>query len=98
MREAREQLSSVLARFRSGDRTAVGVGSHRKTEAVLVSVEVFDELTAERARSFTQAASSVRAEGLTLGADAKAIVERWARGEVGTAQMRELVRRLYDAP
>lgn len=51
VREAREQLPSVLERFRNGDRTPVGVGSHRKTEAVMVPVEVFDELTAERARS-----------------------------------------------
>jgi hypothetical protein len=31
VREAREQLPSVLERFRNGDRTPVGVGSHRKT-------------------------------------------------------------------
>ncbi len=97
VREAREQLPSVLERFRNGDRTPVGVGSHRRTEAVMVPVEVFDELTAERARSLTQAAASVRAEGLAVGADVEAIVERWARGEIGTAQMRESVRRLYDA-
>jgi len=28
----------------------------------------------------------------------EAIVERWARGEIGTAQMRELVRQLYGVP
>ncbi|GAA1017895.1 hypothetical protein Aple_027220 [Acrocarpospora pleiomorpha] len=98
VREAREQLPSVLERFRNGDRRPVGVGSHRKTEAVMVPVEVFDELTAERARSLTQASASVRAEGLTVGADVEAIAERWARGEISTVQMRELVRRLYDAP
>lgn len=97
VREAREQLPSVLERFRKGDRTPVGVGSHRKTEAVMVPVEVFDELTVERTRSLTQAAASVRAEGLTAGADVDAITERWARGEISTAQMRELVRQLYDA-
>jgi PHD/YefM family antitoxin component YafN of YafNO toxin-antitoxin module len=69
VREAREQLPSVLERFRNGDRTPVGVGSHRKTEAVMVPVEVFDDLTAERARSLTQAAASVRAAGLTGGYD-----------------------------
>jgi phosphoserine phosphatase len=58
---------------------------------------VFDELTAERARSFTQATASVLAEGLTVGADVEAITERWARGEISTVQMRELVRRLYGA-
>ncbi|MFC0528395.1 antitoxin VbhA family protein [Phytohabitans kaempferiae] len=95
VREAREQLPSVLERFRNGDRTPVGVGSHRKTEAVMVPVEVFDELTAERARSLAQAAASVRAEGLAIGADVEAITERWARGEISTVQMRELVRQLY---
>ncbi|MEO3856522.1 antitoxin VbhA family protein [Acrocarpospora sp. B8E8] len=64
----------------------------------MVPVEVFDELTAERARSLTQASVSVQAEGLTIGADVEAIAERWAQGEISTAQMRELVRRLYDAP
>ncbi|GAA0971415.1 hypothetical protein GCM10009555_022320 [Acrocarpospora macrocephala] len=56
------------------------------------------ELTAERARSLTQALVSVQAEGLTMGADVEAIAERWARGEISTVQMRELVRRLYDGP
>jgi len=95
VREAREQLPSVLERFRNGDRTPVGVGSHRKTEAVMVPVEVFEELTAERARSLAQAVGSLRAEGLVAEAGVEAIVERWARGEIGTSQMRELVRQLY---
>jgi uncharacterized membrane protein len=38
----------------------------------------------------------VQAEGLTVGADVEVITERWARGEISTVQMRELVRRLYD--
>lgn len=97
VREAREQLSSVLERFRNGDRTPVGVGSHRRTEAVMIPVEVFDELTAERARSLSQAEASVRAEGLTVGADVESVTRRWARGEISTGQMRELVRRLYGA-
>ncbi|TMR15477.1 hypothetical protein ETD86_27270 [Nonomuraea turkmeniaca] len=95
VREAREQLPRMLERFRNGDRTPVGVGSHRKTEAVMVPVEVFDELTAERTRALTQATASVRAEGLTPGADADAIMERWTRGEISTTHMRELIRRLY---
>lgn len=63
----------------------------------MVPVEVFDELTAERARSLTQAVASVQAEGLTVSADVEAITERWARGEISTEQMRGLVRRLYGA-
>jgi len=98
VREAREQLPSVLERFRNGDRTPVGVGSHRKTEAIMVPVEVFDELISERARSLTQAAGSLRAEGLKPSPEVEVITERWARGEISSAQMRELVRRLYDVP
>jgi PHD/YefM family antitoxin component YafN of YafNO toxin-antitoxin module len=98
VREAREQLPSVLERFRNGDRTPVGVGSYRRTEAVMVPVEVFDELTAERARSLTQAAASIQAEGLTADADMEAIAGRWARGEISTSQMRDLARRLYSVP
>jgi hypothetical protein len=56
----------------------------------------FEELTAERARSLAQAAAaSVRAEGLVPEAEVEAIAEQWARGEVSTSQMRDLVRRLY---
>ncbi len=95
VREARERLSSVLERFRNGDRTPVGVGSHRRTEAVMVPVEVFDELTAERARALVEATASVRAEGLVPSASAETIVEQWARGEISTSQMRAMVRRLY---
>lgn len=98
VREAREQLPKVLERFRKGDRTPVGVGSHRKTEAVMVPVEVFDELTAERARSLSQAVGSVRAEGLEVGVEVRAVTDQWVRGEISTVQMRELVRRLYDVP
>jgi PHD/YefM family antitoxin component YafN of YafNO toxin-antitoxin module len=93
VREARDQLPTVLERFRKGDRTPVGVGSHRKTEAVMVPVDVYDELTAERARSAAQAAGSLRAEGLAPSAEVEAIVERWATGEISTTQMRTLIRR-----
>jgi len=65
----------------------------------MVPVEVFEELTAERARSLAQAAASVRAECLLpeveVEVEVEAIAERWARGEIGTSQMRELVRQLY---
>jgi hypothetical protein len=97
VREAREQLPSVLDRFRHGDRRPMGVGAHRKTEAVLVPVEVFDQLMAERERhhAAADAAASVRAEGLEPSAEVEAITRRWARGEVDTRQMRSEVRRLY---
>ncbi|MFC6013774.1 type II toxin-antitoxin system Phd/YefM family antitoxin [Nocardia lasii] len=97
VREAREQLSALLARFRRGDLRPVGVGSHRKTEAVMVPVEVFEELTAERSRSLAQAAASVRAEGGSASPAAEAIMGQWARGEISTVRMRELVRGLHSA-
>jgi PHD/YefM family antitoxin component YafN of YafNO toxin-antitoxin module len=95
VRETREQLSNLLDRFRGGDRTPIGVGSHRKTEAVMIPVEVYDELTAERASSMAQAEASLKAEGLAPSAAAQAIMERWARGEISTAQMRRMVRELH---
>src|SRR5262245_4695524 len=98
VREAREQLPSVLERFRNGDRTPVGVGAHRRTEAVVVPAEVFDELTAERAQAVIEAAASLRAEGLVADREVAEITEQWARGELSTSQMRELVRRLYGVP
>src|SRR5215213_2812764 len=94
VRETREQLPSVLERFRNGDRTPVGVGSHRKTEAVMVSVEVFEELTSERTRAAEQAAASVKAEGLTISREAEEIADRWTRGEISASTMRSLVREL----
>ncbi len=97
VREAREQLPTVLERFRSGDRTPVGVGSHRKTEAVMVPVEVFDELTAERSRALSQASASVRAEGLAVSTEVDAIMQSWTRGEVSTTEMRKRIRDLYGA-
>ncbi len=93
VREAREQLPALLARFRKGSRTPIGVGSHRKTEAVVVPVAVFDDLTAERASSFAQATASLSAEGLAASAEVEAIIQRWAGGEISTADMRHLVRR-----
>jgi hypothetical protein len=98
VREAREQLPSVLERFRNGDRTPVGVGSHRKTEAVMVPVDVFDELISERSRAVIEATASINAEGLHAGPDAQSIADRWARGEISARQMRDLVRGLYEAP
>ncbi|WBB95529.1 antitoxin VbhA family protein [Solwaraspora sp. WMMA2080] len=55
------------------------------------------EMTAERTRSFMQAAASVRAEGLTASAHVETVMERWTGGEISTEQMRNLVRRLYGA-
>jgi antitoxin (DNA-binding transcriptional repressor) of toxin-antitoxin stability system len=97
VREAREQLPSVLARFRDGDRTPVGVGAHRKMEAIIVPVEVFDELVVGRAQALAEARASLRLEGLTSPADAEEVMARWASGEISTTQMRRHIRRLAGA-
>jgi PHD/YefM family antitoxin component YafN of YafNO toxin-antitoxin module len=96
VREAREQLPTVLARFRAGDRTPVGVGSHRKMEAIIIPVEVFDNLIEVRTQALDEARASVRLEGLSTPSEAEAIMKRWADGEISTAQMRRLVRRLAE--
>ncbi|WP_084481550.1 antitoxin VbhA family protein [Nocardia grenadensis] len=95
VREARERLPRMLDRFRHGDRTPVGVGSRRKTEAVMIPVEVFEELTAERTRATAEARASVRAEGLAPSPEADDITARWSRGEISTEQMRQMVRELH---
>jgi len=61
----------------------------------MVPVEVYDELTAERTSSVAQAAASLRAEGSAPSAEAEAITERWARGEISTTQMRSMIRQLH---
>ncbi len=95
VREAREQLTSVLERLRNGDRTPVGVGSHRKTEAIMLPAEVFAELMAERGNALAQAIGSVQAEGLEIDEEARATADRWVRGEISAAQMRELIRQQH---
>ncbi|RIQ20265.1 antitoxin VbhA family protein [Jiangella rhizosphaerae] len=95
VREAREQLPRMLARFRGGDRGVVGVGSHRKTEAVVVPVEVYDELVAARSRAVSDAVASLRAEGLAPSEGADAIAEQWTRGEISTEQLRRRIRELH---
>ncbi|MEV6923210.1 antitoxin VbhA family protein [Dactylosporangium sp. NPDC051485] len=61
----------------------------------MIPVEVCDELTAERSNSVAQATASLSAEGLAPSTDAAAITERWARGEISTAQMRAAIRKMH---
>jgi PHD/YefM family antitoxin component YafN of YafNO toxin-antitoxin module len=96
VREAREQLPTVLARFRAGDRTPVGVGSHRKMEAIIIPVETFDQLIDTRTTALEEARASLRLEGLSAPSEAEAVMKRWADGEISTRQMRTLMRRLAE--
>ncbi|MFG1792844.1 hypothetical protein [Nocardia sp. NPDC049149] len=52
----------------------------------------------DRGRGRLHAFAAVRSEGFAPNAAAAAVVEQWARGELSTAQMRELVRRVHDNP
>jgi PHD/YefM family antitoxin component YafN of YafNO toxin-antitoxin module len=103
IRETREQLSQVLQRFRHGDREPVFVGSRRHTEAVVLPVQVYDELLAAheravRAQAVANATGSLRAEGLQASQAAESISARWAAGDISTAEMRGQIRALHGVP
>lgn len=95
VREARERLPSLLERFREGDRTPVFLGSHRRTEAVMLSIETYNELTNRRRNAAAQAAASTRAEGLEPSAQAEAIIDRWVHGEIGAQEMEQELAAIY---
>jgi hypothetical protein len=94
VREAREQLPSLLDRFRGGGRGPVFLGAHRRTEAVLLSVEVYDELT-HRDNAVAQALASLRAEGLRPSPRFTVIVDRWIHGDIDTEEMERQVRAIH---
>ena len=95
VREAREQLPSLLERFRSGDRRAVFLGAHRRTEAVMLPIEVYDELLYRRRKSVDQAWASVRAEGLEPSNEVEYIVEQWVHGHITAEEMERRVAAHY---
>jgi PHD/YefM family antitoxin component YafN of YafNO toxin-antitoxin module len=97
VREAREQLPSLLERFRLGDRRPVYLGSHRRTEAVMLPVSVYDELVRSRRQAYAQAEASVRVEGVVPPKDIEVIVERWMHGEITADEMERQVAALYGA-
>ncbi len=97
VREAREQLPSLLDRFRKGDRRPVFLGSHRKTEAVMLPVDVYEKLT-ERENIAAQALASLRVEGAWPSPRARIIIERWVHGELDTDEMERQVKALHDVP
>lgn len=101
-REFRAGLAGVLARIRQSPGAVVYVGSHRRVEAVLVSVEQYEALleTSERQHAVAAALSSVRAEGLEPGADDLVLFVQVAAGELTTDELRERIFSRYraDAP
>lgn len=77
----------------------VYLGSHRKAEAVLVSVEQYEALleTSERQHAVAAALASVRAEGLEPGADDLALFVQVAAGELTTDELRARILSRYPA-
>ena len=96
VREARERLPGLLERFRQGDRQPVFLGSHRKTEAVLLPVDVYEELT-QRDSIVAQALGSLHAEGLATSDGANIIIEQWVHGKIDTDEMERRVKALHGA-
>jgi PHD/YefM family antitoxin component YafN of YafNO toxin-antitoxin module len=95
VREARERLPSLLERFRSGDPRPVYLGSHRRTEAVMLPVSVYDELVRRRRSAAEQSRASMAAESSFPSPQVDVIVERWVHGEITDEQMEREVHELY---
>lgn len=95
VREAREQLPSLLERFRQGDRRPVFLGSHRRTEAVMIPVEVYSELVERRLNAVAQADASLRVEGFFPPSGIQVIIDRWVHGEITADEMERQVGALY---
>lgn len=97
-REFRAGLAGVLEQVRQSPGAAVFVGSHRRAEAVLVSVEQYEALleASERQRAVAAALASVRAEGLEPGPEELTLFAAVAAGEMTTDELRERVLARYQ--
>jgi PHD/YefM family antitoxin component YafN of YafNO toxin-antitoxin module len=96
-REFRAGLAGALDQVRRSPHAAVFVGSHRRAEAVLVSVEQYEALleAAERQRAVAAALASVRAEGLEPSATDLTLFANVAAGQMTTDELRERVLSRY---
>lgn len=96
-REFRAGLAGALGRVRRSPDAAVFVGSHRKAEAVLVSVEQYEALqeSSERQHAVAAALASVRAEGLEPSADDLTLFVEVAAGQLTTDELRRRVLSRY---
>jgi PHD/YefM family antitoxin component YafN of YafNO toxin-antitoxin module len=96
-REFRTGLAGVLDRIRRSPDAAVYVGSHRRAEAVLVSVEQYEALleTSERQHAVAAALASVRAEGLEPSGEDLALFIEVAAGGLTTDKLRDRVLSRY---
>src|ERR1700728_3368932 len=92
-REFRAGLAGALDQVRRSPGAAVFVGSHRKAEAVLMSVEQYEALleASERQHAVAAALASVRAEGLEPSADDLALFVDVAAGQMTTDELRDRI-------
>ncbi|GAA1351606.1 type II toxin-antitoxin system Phd/YefM family antitoxin [Streptomyces beijiangensis] len=83
--DARTGLSRLLAELSAAGTEAepVLIGAHRKPQAVLLSVEMYERLVGRYGRqsAAASAAGSLRAEGLVASAGAEGDVAEYVRGE-----------------
>lgn len=89
--EARRRLPELLHRIRDGGRDPVFLGSHRRPEAVMLPLAVYEELQGRRTHAVDDAAGSLRAEGLAPSTIAAELAERYARGELTAAQLEAML-------
>lgn len=97
-REFRTGLAGVLDQVRRSPDAAVFVGSHRKAEAVLVSVEQYEALleASERQHAVAAALASVRAEGLEPSTEDLALFAEVAAGRMTTEELRDRILSRYQ--
>ncbi len=89
-REFRAGLAAALRRVQEPGAEPVFVGAHRRAEAVVLSVERYQELIAAAGRreAVDEALASVRAEGLEPSPQGLARLEAVAEGRLSTAEAR----------
>lgn len=96
-REFRAGLAAALRRVQEPGAQPVFVGAHRRAEAVVMSVERYEQLIAAAGRreAVGEALASVRAEGLEPSAEGLARLESVAEGRLSPAEAREQVLARY---
>lgn len=97
-REFRASLAATLKRVREPGAAPVFVGSHRKAEAVVMSVSQYRELidATERREAVEEALASVRAEGLEPGPEALELLEAIAAGDMDEEQAIQILLTRYQ--
>jgi prevent-host-death family protein len=86
--EFRAGLAAALRRVQDPDGDPVFVGSHRKPEAVVMSIAQYERLTDAAAwrEAAEEALASVRAEGLEPSPEGQEILEHVAAGRLSEEQ------------